>query len=314
MQGLGSGADAFLQTEPNCPQGARAKIVACDLTLASCPPRPRRHRRTAPGPDDAWQARAQRWRAYVVDDPDEPEPTDGVLYCPRCGERASSGRSDVGPRRAGSTGLDLTNVSWRHNGQRGTRHAFLSRRCSNPRAARGAKTALAALRGSSDANERDFWWVWWLFLSVNRRVHPPLGNRQVCESPGRGEQLPRPLDHQAVGRRGRRWRERPKPHALIERERPLPAGEGVPRRRNSPLIWPLEDRNRTSCVIDRPGTDPCASLLPRPGHLHPLRDYEARQSLPSPSTSLAVATLLRGRDCRNAHPVHRAAQNVPGCG
>ena len=102
-------------------------------------------------------------------------------------------------------------------------------------------------------------------------------------------------------------------HALIERERPLPAGEGVPRRRNSPLIWPLEDRNRTSCVIDRPGTDPCASLLPRPGHLHPLRDYEARQSL-LPSTSLAVATLLRGRDCRNAHPVHRAAQNVPGCG
>ena len=40
--------------------------------------------------------RAQRWRAYVVDDPDEPEPTDGVLYCPRCGAR-EFGRSDVGP-------------------------------------------------------------------------------------------------------------------------------------------------------------------------------------------------------------------------
>jgi hypothetical protein len=38
-------------------------------------------------PDDAGEARAHGWRAFIVDDPDEPEPTDVVLYCPRCGER-----------------------------------------------------------------------------------------------------------------------------------------------------------------------------------------------------------------------------------
>ena len=33
------------------------------------------------------QAHAKGWRAYIVDDPDEPEEMEVAVYCPECGER-----------------------------------------------------------------------------------------------------------------------------------------------------------------------------------------------------------------------------------